>query len=177
MPNEIETRKCDVDGCDQDAVFSYSWDWGQQGVCCATHLTLLQQKAGQLNRTLMHTALAPTQPVPMARDERAKLIANGIVLEQELGEAKARGLELYRKNADLCIQVQTLTLREREANAQIRDGARALAVMEEKLEQRDREHAELVAELERLRTVASFVEGVAAAALPVAHEADLVDHP
>lgn len=167
MTEPNEQKRCDVDGCGAEAVFSYAWDWGETGVCCATHLTLLQQKAGQLSRTLNYTPLAPTQPAPLSRDERAKLLASNIVLEQELQEAKGRGLELYRKNAELSAQVQTHVLREREAKAQINDGLRAVAVLEEKLELRDREHAELVAELERLRTVAAFVEGVAAAAIPV----------
>lgn len=168
MPNENDQKRCDVDGCSEPAVFTYAWDWGQVGQCCAQHLVLLQQKSGQLNRQLMATPLAPSSPPPLERDERCKLVARALVLEEELTEAKLRGLELYRKNGELTQQVQTLTLREREAKAQITDGMRRVAVLEERLEQRDREHAELVHEVERLSTIASFVEGMAAAALPVA---------
>ena len=162
MSDETPEPLCDVDECTEPAVFTYSWEWGQTGVCCAKHLTLLQQKSGQLQRALMFTALVPTKPAPLTRDERAKLIANGIVLEQELEEAKARGLELYRKTGELTIQIQTLTLREREAKAQLADGQRRVAELEEQLLARDREHGELVAELERLRTIAAFVDGMTA---------------
>lgn len=155
-----QTKKCDVDGCGDDAVWNYAWDWGQQGVCCAKHLTVLLQKASQLNRTVMYTAVVPATPPPLTRDQRTQLIASKMVLEEELVEARARGLELYRKVGELTQQVQLHVMREREANAQIRDGIHAVTLLEEKLEARDREHADLVQEVERLRTLEAFMQGM-----------------
>jgi len=135
----------------------YSWDWGKQGVCCARHAQLAQQVAGQISRNVLLSPLRPPEAAPMLRDERTQLTAKALVLESELDEAKGRGLELYRANVQLTQQVQTLTIRERELNAQLKDRDARIGHLEGQLEERDTEHAELTEEIGRLRTLEAFV--------------------
>lgn len=149
-------QMCDRD-CDEPAVFAYLWEWGEKGLCCAHHETLLQQTATNLNRTVrVHPLLAPA-PAPLTRDQRTQLVARALVLEEELEEVKGRGLELYRQHEQLLKTNSMLSVREREAKAQLRDREAEVLALRGKLDERDAEHGELVDELERLRTLEKMV--------------------
>jgi len=149
---------CDRDAaCGQPATFSYMWDWGEKGVCCALHAQLAQQIAQQISRGVTLQPMRAPEAEPMQRDERTRLKAHALVVEEELAEAKGRGLDLYRANVDLAQQVQTLKVREREINAQLADRDGRIRHLEGQLEERDAEHAELTEEIGRLRTLEVFV--------------------
>jgi hypothetical protein len=148
---------CDEPGCDEQATHSYTWDWGQSGVKCSKHAALLGQVAANLSRNVSVHPLQAIGPAPLTRDERIQLRVKAEVLGAELEDAKARGLELYRDNQALTRQVQTLTLRAREADAQIKDRDVKLTEMQGQLDERDAVHAEMADELDRLRTLAKFV--------------------
>jgi predicted transcriptional regulator len=148
---------CDRDNCGETAVFQYVFAWGESGVCCARHAQLLQQIADQTARSIVLSALRAPEEAPMQRSERTLLKAHSLVVEEELNEAKGRGLELYRANVDLTQQVQTLKVRERECNAQLKDRDARIRHLEGALEERDTEHAELTEEIGRLRTLETFV--------------------
>lgn len=145
------------DRCDSSnpelATHAYVWAWGEKGTCCALHATLLQQTAETLQRSVAIHPLPTTAPVILTRDERVRLQAESLILREELEEAKGRGLELYRVNTQLQQQVQTHTVRERELRAQIKDAEAEVLQLRGRLEERDAEHAELVHEVERLRTL------------------------
>lgn len=143
--------------CDKLAVFSYMWEWGEKGVCCAEHAMLLTQTAQQIGRMVQIVALPNLPAAPLQRDERTKLIAERLSAEAELEEVKARSLQLYTANVDLARQVQTFSLQHREARAQVEDANRELGRLRSDLEESDSHRAELVQENERLRTVAAFV--------------------
>lgn len=145
--------------CTAKAVFAYQWDWGEQGQCCAVHAQLLQQVASQINRTINLYPLQPAVPEPLTRDERTKLKAAVLVLQEELDEAKSRGLELYRATGQLQGDVKLLKVRNTEAEAQLRDARAEVAQLHDELEKRDRENAQLVLELDRLRSLESFTAG------------------
>jgi|SRR3982750_926910 len=149
---------CDELDCEETATHAYTWEWGQSGYVCAKHAALLGQRAANLNRTVSVHPIQMAGPQPLQRDERIALRVKAEVLSAELEEAKGRGLELYRANVDLSKQVQTLTLRAREASAQMEAAGGKAAELQAKLDQRDAEHGELVDELERLRTLAKFVD-------------------
>jgi len=149
---------CDEMDCQEVATHSYTWDWGASGNVCAKHASLLPQRAESLNRKVSVHPLQPQAPVDLTRDERIGFRAKILTLEAELDEAKGRGLELWRSNADLSKQVQTLTLRDREAKAQLSDAAARQTALQVKLDERDAEHASMLEELQRLRTLAQFVE-------------------
>ena len=159
-PVAVDENICDRDGCGEPAVFAYQFDWGEAGKCCAKHATLLQQVANQIGRTVALHPLLPATNAPLTRDEKTQLVAKHLVLEQELEEVKARGLDLYRVNGDQARTIATLTLRDREAKAQLKDAAAQLVQLQGKLEEREAEHAELVAEIERLRSLEVMVTGV-----------------
>jgi len=149
---------CDEPGCAEQATHSYTWDWGQSGHKCAKHAALLGQTADNLQRRVSVHPLQALGPAPIGRDERIQLRVKAEVISAELEEAKARGLDLYRDNQGLTRQVQTLTLRAREADAQINDREKKIADLQSKLDARDAEHAEMADELNRLRTVAKFLD-------------------
>ena len=150
---------CDRDpNCGQTAVFAYQWDWGEQGVCCALHAMLLQQVASQINRNVSLSPLRPPTAEPLQRDERTRLTAEALVLAEELTEAKARGLDLYRANVQLTQQVQLMKVRERELVAQHKDALQTAVLLRGELDEREAEHVELADEVSRLRTLEAFVK-------------------
>lgn len=144
---------CDRDQCTEPASSSYLFDWGQGGQCCGKHQFLLKQVADQISRNVVFAPLATAAPVPMARDERTRLKGEVYAVTEELEEAKQRGLDLYRQNERLIQQVQSLTVRGRETELQLRDAANELEKAKSELERRDAEHGNLVDEVERLRTL------------------------
>lgn len=154
-----ETKMCDQPECKNTAEFAYAWDWGQKGICCSEHAQLFQQRAPQLNRTVSIHPLpnTPAAAPPMQRDERVKLQAEVLVLQEEVKEANVRGLDLFRENTKLAQQVQLLTVRERELRHQLQDGESKVFELQNKLDARDVEHGEMLAELERLRTLERLV--------------------
>lgn len=151
-------RLCSTPGCDKLAVVAYRWEWGEEGMACAEHGATLQQTAANISRTVAVSALQPAGPVPLERSERIQLLATQMTLEAELSDTKARGLELYRENVALARNVQLLTLRDREAQAQLLDAGQRQAELQSKLDEVEGECAELAEEVGRLRTLAKFVD-------------------
>lgn len=147
---------CETEGCAELATFSYVWDWGQAGKCCSQHAALLNQTSQQLSRGVQVTALQPTGPVPLTRDERTRLKAECYALEAELEEVKGRGLSLYNENGKLTRQLQATTTRSAETEARLKDATVKIEQLQAELEKRDAEHGNLVDEVGRLRTLASF---------------------
>lgn len=155
---DIQIDKCEEDGCDEAAVFNYRWDWGATGKVCAKHGQALQQLSASLNRGVqLHPIASASAPAPLLRDERIQLTAKHMVLEAELEEAKQRGLETYRKNGDLQVQLNTAVVRERELKAQLQDAAITLDQTKQRLAETDKRNGELLVEVERLRALETFV--------------------
>lgn len=144
---------CDQPECKEPATHSYTWDWGTSGVCCGKHQFLLQQNAGNINRTITFAPISPGATPPLQREERVKLKAEALVLAEELEEAKGRGLDLYRQNTQLVAQVQSLTVRNREADSQLKDARAALDEQQERLVELEAENATLADELGRLQVL------------------------
>ena len=89
-------------------------------------------------------------------DKEAKVQAR--VLGEELSEAKARGLDMYRQLTLLTQQVQSLTVREREAVAQKKDAIAARDEMDRRLRELESENASIAEELSRMRVLVPFEE-------------------
>lgn len=161
-----EIRMCDLTDaagtpCKEPAALAYRWDWGQSGVCCQACSLLLVQAAQNLSSHDLkrHVSLAPLEhaaEAPLERSERTQLIAAKLSAEEETAELKARGGELYRNNVELTRQVQSITLRHREADTQLREAQRKIEQLETKLKDRDVELATVTDELQRLQTLAAF---------------------
>lgn len=145
-------------GCTKPAAFSYAWSWGETGVCCVEHQFLMNQTANQIERTIQFSQLVATGPAPLDRPERIRLKSEIYALEAENGDLKARGLDMYRLNERLTSQVQALTVRGRETEAQLRDASREIDRLACELAKRDAEHGNIVDELDRLRTLAQFLD-------------------
>jgi hypothetical protein len=154
-----EPRHCDRD-CTELATHAYQFDWGETGICCAKHATLLTQTAGNLQRTIQVSPLQNLPPPPLQRDERTQLHAARISLETELEEVKSRGLELYRLNGEQQRTINTLTVQKRELEAVVKDLTNEATTLRGQLEMRDGEHAELVIEIERLRGLEQLLGGL-----------------
>lgn len=151
MANQIQL--CDQAGCSEAATHAYTWEWGQSGTVCAKHMVTLQQTAGNLGRTVQFSPINDGATPPLQREERVKLKAEALVLAEELEEAKVRGLDLYRQNTLLTQQVQSLTVRNRESEAQLKDAVRARDEMDARLQKYESENAELADELSRLKVL------------------------
>lgn len=156
-----EIELCSVkrgdDVCNKPATLGYRWEWGETGICCAECAGLLQQTAGNISRSIAIAPRAAAAEPPLERSERTQLIAARLSAEAEMEEVKARGAELYRSNVDLTGQVQRLTVQHREQAAQLRDAAAREQRILQRLRESETERADLVLEVERLRTLVPFV--------------------
>jgi hypothetical protein len=157
---------CTTADCGAPATFSYVWDWGQSGLACSAHAALLNQTAENLSRKVMVSPLQSAAPAPLLRDERVRLTAEGMVLKEELAEAKGRGLDLYRENVALTRTVSALTVRGRELDAQLTDAAARLQQAQADLAKSEALQGEMADELSRLRLLAKFVPDPAADPAP-----------
>lgn len=151
-----QTCDCDGGNCGQPAVFTYAWDWGQAGVCCAQHQVELTQRMRNLRRGCQFAVIAPGAAPPVQRAERVRLIAERLTAVEELEEAKARGAEMLRQNQQLAQQIQVLTARERERAAQLDDARHQLLEQGGIADRLAAENADLADEVSRLRILAAI---------------------
>lgn len=156
-----DQKNSDGSPCREPAVHSYRWDWGETGACCAAHAPLMQQIAVNLSsREVVRTVnLAPLEnaaEAPLERSERTALIAGRLAAEAETAELKNRGAQLYRQNVDLTAQVQRLTLRHSEADAQLTDARAKVEALQDKLDERETDLGRVTDELQRMQTLAAF---------------------
>lgn len=142
----------------EPATHSYVWEWGASGTCCAHEVPVLQQTANSLGRSITFALISAAGTPPLQREERVKLKAESFVLAEELSEAKERGLDMYRQNTLLTAQVQALTVRNREAEAQKKDAIAARDEMDQRLAALQSENASLNDELGRLRVLVDVSE-------------------
>jgi chromosome segregation ATPase len=147
---------CDQADCQEAAVFSYTWDWGAQGKCCAKHQFLLQQTSETLQRRVNFAPLVAAAPAPLTRDERTRLKGETYALGEEISDLKQRGVQLYTENTTLTRQLQATAVRLRETEAQLKDAKGDLQSLGSKLEESDAQRGQMADELSRLRTLAKF---------------------
>lgn len=147
---------CDQSEGAEPATHSYTWEWGASGTCCARQVPILQQTAANLGRSITFAVLNPGATPPLQREERVRLKAESLVLAEELAEAKTRGLDMYRQLTLLTQQVQSLTVREREAVAQKKDAIVARDEMDRRLRELESENASIADELARTRVLVPF---------------------
>lgn len=118
-------QKTEVVMCDrnaeQSAVWSYSWEWGENGVCSSESRNLLEQTARNLKRRISFAPLINLGEPPLERTERASLKGSIYALEEEIAELKARGVAMYTELGTLRSDGRLLALREKEANRQVED--------------------------------------------------------
>lgn len=152
--------RANADGskCNEAAIFSYVWEWGEKGACCSKHQFLQNQISGQIGRAVQFAPIVPVGPAPITRDERTRLKGEVYALEEELKDVQQRGLEMYRENERLARQAQAATVRGRESELQLKDALADLERAKKDLEARDAEHGALMDELGRLRTLASYID-------------------
>lgn len=142
---------------DQIATHAYSWSWGESGVGCSKLIAELQVLAPQLEgQTLSVTPLANDAPVTPTRDERIAWYAKEKTLELELEEAKARGLELWRNNEELRRQDRLHVVRKAQADEERAGLEATIATLQQRFNEQQAENAQLLADLERAKTLAAF---------------------
>ncbi len=144
---------CDELECREPAVAAYRWEWGAEGKCCARHQFLHRQKAVTLGRTIQFAVLDPNATPALSRDERTRFHASILTLEDELRDAKARGLELYQSNTKLSEECRRLAARNRELEAQLKDAKSDLYETEQARDGHLADLADASGELERLRAI------------------------
>lgn len=146
--------KCD--DCGAPATHSYTWEWGQSGFCCAVHQAVRQQQSASLNRSVSFAVVSSTATAPLQREERVRLVAETIVVKEELAEAKARGLQLYDQNQNLTRQLQAVTTQYRECEELRKDAVAAAEPLRQQLEDTRAKLADAVDELGRLRVLVAI---------------------
>lgn len=150
---ETTLHPCDFDGCDQPAVYSYIFDWGQHGYTCAHHQIVRAQQARNIKRVCQFTALAAVAPAPVTRDERSQLIAAKLSAEAEADETRQRSLQLYQQHQQLAAELSRLQTVNSGLEARL---ATAKEDIELAVKERDLARADLgraVDELQRVKTL------------------------
>lgn len=133
---------------ENEAKFSYQWDWGEKGNCCAEGQFLLTQKAAQLQRHIAFQPLfAPTEE-PLTRSERSSLKGQVYALEEEIKELQERGqkmyseLELARADARVVVsrdasqraEIETLKAYQTQIESELRDAKSEVIALTERLD-------------------------------------------
>jgi chromosome segregation ATPase len=144
---------CTVEECHDPAIAAFRWEWGDEGKCCARHQFLLRQKSGTLQRGIEFAVLDPNATPALTRDERTRFHASILTLEDELRDAKARGLDLYQSNTKIAEEARRLAARNRELEAQLKDATAELANTVDARDGHLADLADATAELDRLRAI------------------------
>jgi capsule polysaccharide export protein KpsE/RkpR len=144
---------CFSPDCQNPVFYQFTWGWGVPAACCREHQVHAQQVHDAQERGKL--TFAPIDPsaevVPLARDERTRLIAAQMSAEQEADEVKTRAAGLYNLNTELQGEVRRLRARNQEADLQLADRA---ADIERLTVERDEALADLhdaQTELERIK--------------------------
>lgn len=157
-PAPDEQPTCDTEGCSAPATLAYRWAWGATGVCCETHGALLQQTARNLKRDIVVHPIQKAAPTPLTRDERVKLTAQVLVLEEDLKAAQSAGQQVHSKCADLQVQLSAARIKEQELRAQLEDAAGKLRETEQLRSDLSAENGRLLLELDRLKHLDALVQ-------------------
>jgi hypothetical protein len=164
VPNDGSVVLCNCkdkltgEACGEPATASYMWGWGETGTCCARHQFLLAQLAKPLKRQIQFSALAPSRPAPMLRDERVQLHAQRLAAEEELAESKANYLTLYDQKEALRKELASKAALVSHHEATIKDQNRELAHLREDLEEVVSRLGGAMQELTELRALADALE-------------------
>jgi len=101
---------CSVEGCENEAAWTYAWAWGEEGACCAAHRSLIESQSVNLGRGVIFTSIDnDTNPGKKKSYSAPQIVA----LAPELGAAKM-------KIAEQQVQIQDLEQKNEELKAQIR---------------------------------------------------------
>lgn len=117
---------CTVDGCNETALYAYTWDWGESGFCCGLHAVTLRHRSMALGRAVTLTALKPGAVAPVSHDERIQMHAKLLAAEDTVREVKERNAALFEANRQLTEEIRRMRIEASELNAQLKD-ARAEA--------------------------------------------------
>jgi len=85
------------EGCTNEAVATFTWPWGDNGVVCQQHQVLLHQQAHNLKRQVFVTPMQPGAPTPVTREERIAAHATALALTEENAELRQVNQDLYSK--------------------------------------------------------------------------------
>lgn len=143
--------------CNEPASHRFRWEYGEEGHACPECIPLLQQVGKNIKRGVTFSRLDEGQQEPVTLHERTHLIAAKLSAEAELKEVTLKGEQLYQSNVKLTQQVQTLTLQKRELEGHVEQNQQDLSRLGERLDERETQLAEVVAERDRLATLVPFV--------------------
>ncbi len=138
---------CTVDGCTENATYTFVWPWGTPGACCQKHTSIVTQRSQQTRGRFGAVAFAklnPDRPPEITRNERITLHSARLAAESERDDASRRATELYAVNTKLADEVRALRAR----CAQLEADAKALREQVE-LAYKARDQAFLAAEKAR----------------------------
>lgn len=144
---------CYVDGCTNTPTASFTWPWSESGLVCAEHTVLLRQKAAQLKRDVLIVPLQPGEPTPITRDERIASKARIMALEEELDEAKRRGMDLYRQHEELQRRLKVALAQTAAVDAELRSIVEERDSLRRLLGEAERAAARENDELQQLRAL------------------------
>lgn len=141
---------CSFDGCTEEALFSYVWAWGENGVCCERHRFILGQQSQRLQRAVTITPLDPGAPKPVTRDERIGYHARVMALEAELQEVQGRGATLSEGVSELKRQLRTSEAQKAALESELQSHRERVADLSGNLAASQQAAAKAQGEVERL---------------------------
>jgi septal ring factor EnvC (AmiA/AmiB activator) len=150
--------RCSFESCEQEAMFSYVWAWGENGVCCERHRFILGQQSQRLARPVTVTPLDPGAPAPLRTDERIGFHARAMALQEELHEVQARSMKLHEGNEDLARQLRTMSAQKAVLESELQEHRERVGDLSNELVKSQQAAAAAGSELERLRVRLSHYE-------------------
>jgi septal ring factor EnvC (AmiA/AmiB activator) len=126
---EHETDKhalCTEQGCNETALYAFTWDWGESGYCCGMHAVTIRHRSLALGRVATLTALRPGAVSPVTQDERIQMHARVLAAEDTVVEIKRRNSDLFEANKELTAEIRRLRIEVSQLTSQVQD-ARAEA--------------------------------------------------
>lgn len=139
--------------CREDAISSYVFGWGDDGLCCPVHQVEVGQVATNLNQTVQINPLTPGSPPPVTREQRIQAHATALALEEENAELRQNAMDLYHQLESFKQQVSTLSAQKTALEANLAEVKQALEKSRQEEGRLRQQAASENQELRRLRAL------------------------
>lgn len=147
---------CSEEGCNEEALYTYVWPWGQEGSCCGVHRVVVNQRSTQMldRGELQFSVIDPNRPKEVSRDERARLRAEILVRDEDIASLKNQVAGLHSSQAKLADEARRLRAANNYLTNEAKHAAEALAKMTTERDQALADLADVTVDRDRLAVLA-----------------------
>ena len=130
---------CSVTG--EPAIYSYRWQWGEEGYCSEKGRFLLQQNAqnGRHPNAVQFNLLPATEAPPMELEERSRFMGRILALEEELRLKSEKNVNQYNLLEEARRDLRISENQRLSLVTQLEDAQRRLAAVPDQIRTLERE--------------------------------------